>query len=375
MSGTLVSFLFLGVSLWSVLCMKGEASYMPIYHPTPKGLINREEFLSRKDDDGISFAVGQATASAAAARGFVQISVGQPLNILLRQVYTGRFPQKHLLSNSRPMLLTTALKDITTTSAAVRAVNIVKDKVQPGKSFSGPAASAEGTNLVYYSPAVASPLITITVELIFQDLDPQIFDRASQLFGSLGGIPIFMPASGYLMGASTILKLAGNIGQALLDGQPVLSESMQIDFSFGGGSIPVPGYWVFSANPIDLNTFKFDPANGLIDNSGKPYSGDEPYVVLSVDGTKVQGLSNFTPLLASAGVLGRFYNQKDGSEVLSDTILNSVKLYNDLTYRKKADDLKQQLAGLQQGSSDFANVKTQFDALVANIEEPRLKPS
>jgi hypothetical protein len=348
---------------------------MPIYHPTPKGLINREEFLSRKnDDDGISFAVGQATASAT-ARGFVQISVGQPLSIVLRQVYTGRFPQKHLLSNSKPMLLTTALKDITTTSAAVRAVNIVKDKVQPGAAFSGPAASAEGTSLVYYSPAVASPLITVTVELIFQDLDPQIFDRASQLFGSLGGIPIFMPASGYLMGASTILKLAGNIGQALLDGQPVLSESMQIDFSFGGGSIPVPGFWVFSANPIDLSTFKFDPANGLIDNSGKPYSGDEPYVVLSVDGAKVQGLSNFTPLLATAGVLSRFYNQKDGSEVLSDTILNSVKLYNDLTYRKKADDLKQQLAGLQQSSSDFANIKSQYDALVANIEEPRLKPS
>src|SRR5277367_2030393 len=257
---------------------------MPIYHPTPKGLINREKFLSRKDDaDDVSFAVGQATASAS-ARGFVQISIGQPLSIVLRQVYTGRFPQKHLLSNSKPMLLTTALKDITTTSAAVRAVNIVKDKVQPGNTFSGPAASAEGTSLVYYSPAVASPLITVTVELIFQDLDPQIFDRASQLFGSLGGIPIFMPASGYLMGASTILKLAGNIGQALLDGQPVLSESMQIDFSFGGGSIPVPGFWVFTANPIDLSAFKFDPINGLIDSGGKPYNGDEPYVVLSVDG-------------------------------------------------------------------------------------------
>jgi hypothetical protein len=347
---------------------------MPIYHPTNKGLVNREEFLSLKDDADISFAVGQATASAS-ARGFVQISVGQPLSIVLRQVYTGRYPEKHLFSNSKPMLLTTALKDITTTSAAVRAVNIVKDKVQPGKSFSGPAASAEGTNLVYYSPAVASPLITITVELVFQDLDPQIFDRASQLFSNLGGIPIFMPASGYLMGASTVLKLAGNIGQALLDGQPVLSESMQLDFSFGGGSIPVPGFWVFSANPIDLSTFNFDPTRGLTDKSGNSYSGDEPFVVLSIDGAKVPGLSNFTPLMASASVLGRFYNQKDGSEVLSDTIFDSVKLYSDLTYRKKADDLKQQLADLQQGTKDYANAKSQYDALVANIQETLLKPS
>ena len=345
---------------------------MPIYHPTKGGLKNREEFLSRKDDD-ISFAVGLATAGTG-AREFVQVSLGQPLNIVLRQVYTGRFPEKHLFTNSKPMLLTTALKDITTTGAAVRAVNIIKDKVQPGKSFSGPAASAEGTSLVYYSPAVASPLITITVELIFQDLDRQIFDRASQLFDSLGGIPIFMPASGYLMGASTVLKLAGNIGQALLDGQPVLSESMQIDFSFGGGTLPLPGFWVFTANPIDLSEFKFDSVRGLTDAKGNSYSGDEPFVVLSIDGTKVPGLSNFTPLMASASVLGRFYNQKDGSEVLSDTILDSVKLFNDLTYRKKADNLKQQLSSLPQGSKEFTSAKTQYDALVANIQETLLKP-
>lgn len=348
---------------------------MPIYHPTENGLMNREEFLSRKDD-GVSFAAGQATASptGSAFRDFVQISQGQPLSVVLRQVYTGRFPEKHLFSNTKPMLLTTALKDITTTSAAVRAVNIIKDKVQPGKSFPGPAASAEGTSLVYYSPAVASPLITITVELVFQDLDPQIFDRAGQLFGSLGGVPIFMPASGYLMGASTVLKLAGDIGQALLDGNPVLSESMQLDFSFGGGSIPVPGFWVFSANPLDLSAFTFDPAQGLNDSNGKPYSGGEPFVVLSIDGTSVSGLANFTPLMASASILGRFYNQKDGSEVLSDTILDSVKLYNDLTYRKRADDLKQQISGFQQGSKEFASAKAQYDALVANIQEVRLKP-
>jgi hypothetical protein len=345
---------------------------MPIYHPTRNGLINREELLGMREE-GESFAVGSAKPSAT-ARGFVQIGIGQPLSIVLRQVYTGRFPEKHLFSSTKPMLLTTAIKDISTTSAAVRAVNIVKDSVQPNSSISGPSASAEGTNLVYYSPAVVSPLINISVELIFQDFDAEIFSRASQLFQNLGGVPIFMPASGYLMGASTVLKLAGNIGQALLDGRPVLSETMQIDFSFGGGSIPVPGFWVFSANPIDLNTLTFDPTQGMMGKDGQPYSGDEPFVVLSIDGTKVASLANFAPLLASASVLGRFYNQKDGSEVLSDTILDSVKLLNDLTYRKKADALNRQLAGLQQGTSDFINAKAQFDALVANIEEPLLKP-
>ncbi len=370
---------------------------MPIYHPTEAGLVNREYMLATLQQSGaeaeadfratapneavlddaalaeVSFATVPVPASPL-VRGFVEVGIGKPLSIVLRQVYTGQFPQKHLFSSTKPMLLTTAIKDISTTSAAVRAVNIVKDKVSPHSSMAGPAATAEGTNLIYYSPAVVSPLINITVEMIFQDFDPQIFSRASQLFQNLGGVPIFMPASGYLMGASTVLKLAGNVGQALFDGQPVLSETMQLDFSFGGGSIPVPGFWVFSESPLDLKSFLFDPTQGLLDRDGKPYSGDEPFVVLSIDGTKVESLANFSPLLASASVLGKFYNQKDGSEVLSDTILDSVKLFNDLSYRKKADALKQKLSALTEGSADFASVKGQLDAFIANIEEPLLKP-
>jgi hypothetical protein len=348
---------------------------MPIYHSIDHKIVGRDELIrtALRDDEGQSFAVGTA-AAAANARNFVDIGFGKPLNIVLRRLYTGRYPQKHLFSNSKSMLLSSALKDATTTSAGARAINMLKQQVTPYKAFSGPAALEEGTSLLYYSPAAASPLITLTVELVFEDFDPSLFTTVSKLFTSLSSIPIFMPASGYLMGASTVVQLAGDIGQALLDGTPVLSETMQLDFSFGGGGIPTAGFWIFSPTPIDLTGYSFDPIKGLLSSSSKEYDGDEPCVVLSIDGTKQEGLSNFTPLLASASLLSQFYNQKPGTEVITDSLVSAVTLSNDLIYRKKVESLAAKLGSLQASSPDYVSIKAQYDAFSANIEEPLLKP-
>ena len=35
-------------------------------------------------------------------------------------------------------------------------------------------------------------------------------------FRNLAGVPIFVPASGYLLGASSILKIASDVGSAIL---------------------------------------------------------------------------------------------------------------------------------------------------------------
>jgi len=349
---------------------------MPIYHPINDTIVSREEFLQtvKESQDVAQFAVGATTASGT-SRAFADIGLSKPMNIVLRRVYTGSYPQKNLLNDKKPMLLTSALKDATTTSAGARAVNMLKKQVSPKSSFAGPAALEDGTNLLYYSPGVVSSLITVTVELVFQEFDQSLFTLISKLFTSLGNVPIFMPASGYLMGLSTVVQLAGNVGQALVNGKPVLSESMLLDFSFGGGNIPVPGFWVFSANPLDLATYSFDPARGLVNNStAKEYDGSEPYVVVSIDGTKQDGISSFTPLLASASILGQFYNQKPGTEVVTDSLVTAVTLGSDLSYRKRADRLRQTLSTIQKDTADYDSTINQYNALLANIQEPLLRP-
>jgi hypothetical protein len=294
--------------------------------------------------------------------------------MLIRHVYTGRFPEKHLFSARKPMLISSGVKDIATTSGAARAVNLLKQDVAPGTRFGGPSALEEGTQLLYYSPAVASPLITISIQMVFEDFDKTLFQRVGQLFTNLSGVPIFMPAAGYLMGAGSILKLAGELGGSLLNGHTVLAEQLSLDFSFGGGKIPKPGFWVLSSNPLELDDFDFDSDNGLLmKTTGKPYDGDEPVVVVSLDGKEQASLANFTPLLATASLLGRFFNQKEGSEVLMDTVLDAMKLSNDLTYRRKAEGVKKRMVGIAPDSEDGKKLKDEFEAFNKNITESRLQ--
>jgi hypothetical protein len=198
----------------------------------------------------------------------------------------------------------------------------------------------------------------------------------SALFGSLAGVPIFLPAAGYLMGASTIVKLAGDVGNQFLNGTPALQENLQLDFSFGGGAIPQAGYWILSSGVFDAVQFQYDPVRGLLDKStSQPYSGEDPLVVLSVDGSAVDGVASFTPLAGSADILSHFFSQKDGSEVATDTILQAAKLVNDLNFRKKADETKAKLAALpaNAGAEERKQLQDAFNTFNKNIGETRLQ--
>jgi hypothetical protein len=349
---------------------------MPVYRPMGREIVEHSSFITRSQfptEDNISYLIAPVEGTGV-FRDFDPVGFGTPLNIVLRRVYTGQYPEESFLSRRKHMLVSSAVRDITTTSAGARALNILKQSVSSHSVFSGPDAAEEGTTLVYYTPAVASPFITISLTLIFEKFDQELFNYASKLFGNLAGVPIFMPATGYLLGASTVLKLAGNVGSEILNGTPVLNENLQLDFSFGGGGIPKSGFWILSSEALDVTRYHFDPDKGLIDASNSsPYDGPDPVIVVTIDGKAINGVSSFTPLLASASLLGRFFNQKDGSEVAMDTVLESVKLYNDLAYRKKAEETKNRLAQTAPGSPDRKKLEDQLKAFNQNIGEERLR--
>ena len=133
------------------------------------------------------------------------------------------------------MLVTSAFKDMSVFSAAPRAVNFMRKGVSAFGSINSPAATEEGTPLVSYTPAVTSPSTILTLEIVFDQFPDQLFQTVSSALSSIGGIPLFLPANGYLMAASSVLKLAGNLGQALFDGSPVFSATETLDFNIPGG--------------------------------------------------------------------------------------------------------------------------------------------
>jgi len=63
----------------------------------------------------------------------------------------GKFPEKHLFSNRKPMLISTSVRDITTTSAWGARSERSEKGCGNELCLHRPGAAEEGTALVYYS--------------------------------------------------------------------------------------------------------------------------------------------------------------------------------------------------------------------------------
>ena len=88
---------------------------------------------------------------------FEPIGIGRPLIVEVRRVYTGSHPAPGWFSESKDMLVTSAMKSIATFNAAPRAVNFLKKGVERKTTLTQVAATSDGTPLVYYSFAMTRP--------------------------------------------------------------------------------------------------------------------------------------------------------------------------------------------------------------------------
>ncbi|HET6940974.1 MAG TPA: hypothetical protein VFH89_02310 [Sphingomicrobium sp.] len=321
---------------------------------------------------GKALSVGDTAAGAPVA--FTPIGRGLPLTVMLRDVYTGRFPKKGLLGGgSKDIAVVSGVKNYDVFSASARALNFIAQGKQSHSRVGMPSAFAEGTALISYSPAVLTDSQIVTVEFAVDNFPGELFDKVSSAFTNLSGLPILLPAAGYLMGAAGVVKLAGGLGEALFDGRPAFSVTRSIDFDVPGIPVAEAEFRIITEDDFDASAFKYDPQRGLIDAAGRVYDGDAPYVVISIDGKPRQGLEKFKPTVASASVLQRFFQMKDGAQATIDTIMTGVELVSDLKYRDKALELKAQIDGAAAGT-DTGALKADLEAVLKNISSDVIRP-
>jgi hypothetical protein len=307
--------------------------------------------------------------------GTEPIGTGKPLSIILRHVYTGRYPKSGVFGASRKdMLLTSAVRDVFATfNAAPRAVNIIKRRIPSSTSITGIDATENGTPLIYYSPAVTSVSTTATIELSFDDFPEELVSRIGNAIVSAGGIPVFGPYGAVMIGVGLAIKLLSKVVNTLSDARAEFSVSERLEFELPDGGQMMAGYRVLCEPTFDPTPYTFKLGVGLVDAHGKPYAGDEPYVVLLLDGKKQDAFKEFTPTAATAALLERFLEQKDGSEVVISTVVDAFKLFNDLRFRREADQLRTRLPS-DSTSEEYKTLEKKINALLANIGEPLLKP-
>ena len=120
--------------------------------------------------------------------------------------------------------------------------------------------------------------------------------------------------------------------------------------------------------------YHVDSTGSVMDSGGNVYSGDIPFVVISLDGTPYPELADFSPTAASAALIARFYGVKDGQNQPLDEIIEAIRVFNDLNYRKQVDRIDEQLKALPAGDPKRAPLEDKRKALIENILDDVLKP-
>jgi hypothetical protein len=310
------------------------------------------------------------------------IGLGKPLTIMIREVYTGKYPKGGGIfgGGGKDMLVTSAVKSIAAFDAKPRAHNFLQDKISPKDRLQRPSAGRQGTPFVFHSPALLERSLTMDLTMVFDTFPKEVFDQVGDIFSSAAGIPIFQVHSVYLLAAGMLTKLLGQAGEAIFDGKPVFNASDGIDIALPGTPPMPPGFALITSENVDQLDKDFrkqqhvNAAGEVVDKNGNEYQGDIPYVVISVDGAPMEELASFTPTAASAAVLSRFFGIKDGQQLPLNLIVDAIKLYSDLTYRKQIDLLDPQIKALPAGDPKRKALEEKRAALLANILEDVLKP-
>jgi hypothetical protein len=320
-------------------------------------------------DAGAAFTFSNGNVLADEVTPVQPVGIGKPATIIVSYLYTGRL-------GKADMLLTSAVRDpFVTFNQAPRAINLMPKRVPRRSRITGPAATENGTPLVYYVPALTAQSLTLTLDLSFDDFPDELVDQIGGAITGAAGIPIFGPYNGILLAVGQAIKLVSRLANALVDSRPDFSVTERLDFQIPGSPVPTAGFKVLHQNSLDVSALEFDLEKGLLHrDTRQPYDGDEPYIVFLLDGSKNDSFKAFTPTVASAAMLSRFLSQKEGTEMAIQTLTDSFKLFNDLRFRQEADRLQKQIDALPDTSEERKLLVERRDALLANILEDLLKP-
>ena len=246
-----------------------------------------------------------------------------------------------------------------------------------------PSAFAEGSPIVYYSPAITSGNTLCSFHLIVDTFDDSTISAVGKVLGSAAGIPLFAPASAFLLVGASLLKMGAEIGKAF-ERSPYLEEDISLNF-LTPGMPPIKAQAMIMTNNRHENEFndykiavvghqRRDKMMALVHKkTGRKYKGNAPYMIAVVDGRTRTELTDFAPRLATAALLDQFYPKGSVSSKIIETIENSLELSNDLHFRKKAKALQAKLATYPPDSKQYQNTKILLEAYLKNIRNELFK--
>lgn len=301
---------------------------------------------------------------------YESIGIGKPMSVEILTMYSGDF-RKKISIGKRELLLMSAIKTSATYEAKAKAINLLVKNGQENKYLDF-SSFGEGTRVVFYTPAVDADSYDLSFNFLVDSFDQELVDKISSAIQVAGTIPVFLSYSTLLLAGSKLLSIAGVAGNKLLQKKPLLEESIRLQFGIGGLTNSVSRKMLICENYEEFSNYKIQ----RLDNFGKvsyklvnittnqAYQGDEPYLIINIDGRKRESLESFTPKLVTAAILEKFGQDEANNSVA--ILEDAMQLYNDYIYKTKADKLKKKLVSMGEGE-EYDKQKAIYDAYIANI--------
>jgi len=229
---------------------------------------------------------------------------------------------------------------------------------------------------VYYTSAVVNSTTLCSFELVTGAFDDHTLQQLSALFTSAAGLPVFAPANAYLIAGSFLTKIIADLAKVLLKNTPFLRSDLPLRFdtpeippALASQAILYNDWDSADLAPYRPGLVSAGPGRQRVvlqhDETGEAYRGDAPYVIVSLDGRQRDELEAFTPKIASAAILERFYGSQDTCGQVIGALETAMELYNAFLYHQKIQYLKQQLDALDQASETYARDKARLEKLYA----------
>ncbi len=368
---------------------------MALYYSVGRTLVPSEELAEKRAELGklargeltaLTFRTGSVVPEAlvktfslpgtSEPQAFQEIGLGQPLTIRIASAYPGDLPPKSgLFGRKRGVLITSAVKSWQTFDMQPRALNILKKEVAKKTSIEGPAATEDGTPLVFYSPALTDRSLILTFEMAIDNVDEDLYQGVGRIFQSAAGLPIFASASPYLLAASALFRVGGAIANALFDSRAEFQGTENIFFDVPGESVTRAGFALVTRSRLDEQTLQnFAIVDGeLVEKTTNThYNGALPCVVIALDGTNDTNLESFSATAASAALLKQFYNVRENGETSADALVDALKFYNDFRFEKEALKLKARLKTTTV-LKERDDLQKRIDAVTKNIQTDEFK--
>lgn len=356
---------------------------MALFYAMGEQLVDMEEMNQR-----IAMEAFQAAATTESngngtrnlTENFTAVGVGRPLLVEILNVYTGDAPAS-FLGGKPDLLVVSGVKGAQTFEAAPRAINRLQEDIKD-RQYLQQIAFDKGSSVVYYTDCLESTTTLCSFELVTDSLQKNTINSVSKMFAVAAGLPIFVPANLYLLAGAMLVKLTGELANTF-EARPFLSDTLELRFLTPGVPNFRSGHYVVY-NREDRNEFN-DYKVVVKDEMGRPevrlchrqsgeeYHGNAPYMIVVIDGRRRPDLEGYTPKLASAALLEQFYGKKNRPDQFIHTLESALELYNDLTYRKKAEQILDKIQTLPVGSDEFVLAKLLFDAYINNIRNDIFK--